>query len=34
MRAVDGRVLPVAPGTRTKDAADAFAALVGREIDP
>jgi branched-chain amino acid aminotransferase len=34
VRAVDGRVLPVAPGTRTKDAADAFAALVGREIDP
>jgi branched-chain amino acid aminotransferase len=34
VRAVNGRVLPVAPGTGTKEAADAFAALVGREIDP
>ena len=34
VRAVDGRVLPVAPGPRTKEAADAFVALVGREIDP
>jgi hypothetical protein len=34
VRAVDGRVLPDAPGKRTKEAADAFAALVGREIDP
>ena len=34
VRAVDGRVLPAAPGTRTKEAADAFTALVRREIDP
>jgi branched-chain amino acid aminotransferase len=34
VRAVDGRVLPAAPGARTKQAAGAFAALVGREIDP
>jgi branched-chain amino acid aminotransferase len=34
VRAVDGRALPAAPGTRTKEAAAAFAALVGRDIDP
>lgn len=34
VRAVDGRVLPVAPGPCTKEAAGAFAALVAREIDP
>ena len=34
VRAVDGRVLSAAPGTRTKEAADAFTALVRREIDP
>ena len=34
VRAVDGRVLPAAPGTRTKEAADALTALVRREIDP
>src|SRR5438093_10640331 len=34
VRAVDGRVLPAAPGTRTKEAADAFTALVRREIEP
>lgn len=34
VRAVDGAVLPVAPGPVTAAAADAFAALVARNLDP
>ena len=34
IHAVDGRNLPAAPGARTQAAADAFVALVRREIDP
>lgn len=34
IRAVDGRVLPAAPGPLTSAAADAFAALVARDLDP
>jgi len=34
IRAVDGWALPAAPGTLTRAASDAFAALVARNIDP
>lgn len=34
IRAVDGRVLPSAPGPRTEAAAAAFADLVSRDLDP
>ncbi len=34
IRAVDGRILPAAPGPLTLDAATAFAELVGRDLDP
>jgi len=34
IRAVDGRVLPAAPGPLTLDAAAAFAELVARDLDP
>jgi branched-chain amino acid aminotransferase len=34
IRAVDGRLLPAAPGTRTTAAGDAFIALVQRNLDP
>jgi branched-chain amino acid aminotransferase len=30
--AIDGRELPAAPGPRTRDAQDAFAATLGREL--
>lgn len=34
IRAVDGRLLPAAPGPLTLDAATAYAELVGRDLDP
>ncbi|MGH9267985.1 MAG: 4-amino-4-deoxychorismate lyase, partial [Acidimicrobiales bacterium] len=34
IRAVDGRALTAAPGPLTAAAAAAFAALVGRHLDP
>ena len=34
VRAVDGSVLPVAPGPQTTAAAEAFSALISREMDP
>lgn len=34
IRAVDGHVLPAAPGPRTREAAAAFAHLVARDLDP
>jgi branched-chain amino acid aminotransferase len=34
IRAVDGRALAIAPGPRTKAAAEAFAALQARDLDP
>lgn len=34
IRAVDGRLLPAAPGPRTTAAGDAFSALVQRNLDP
>lgn len=34
IRAVDGRLLPAAPGPRTKEAAEAFRSLVARDLDP
>ena len=34
IRAVDGLVLPAAPGPRTTDAAEAFSELVAKDLDP
>ena len=34
IRAVDGTLLPAAPGPVTEQAAAAFAALIARDLDP